>query len=87
MCALTKFICLFLPLLLLSSCSNSEEPDYPTVASSIFNDVLIDVLDSEGNSLIDNEAIMNGLSFIGNRRREINNDYFPSSYGIFNELF
>lgn len=65
MCAQTKFICLFLPLLLLSSCSNSEEPDYPAVASSISNDVLIDVLDSEGNSLIDNEAIMNGLSFIG----------------------
>lgn len=64
-CDLTKFVCLFLPLLLLSSCSKSEEPDYPTVASSIFNDVLIDVLDSEGNSLIDNEAIMNGLSFIG----------------------
>ena len=58
MCALTKFICLFLPLLLLSSCSNSEEPDYPTVASSIFNDVLIDVLDSEGNSLIDNEHVV-----------------------------
>lgn len=65
MYTLTKFVCLFLSLLLLSSCSNSEEPDYPTVASSIFNDVLIDVLDSEGNSLIDNEAIMNGLSFIG----------------------
>ena len=65
MYTLTKFVCLFLPLLLLSSCSKYEEPDYPTVASSIFNDVLIDVLDSEGNSLIDNEAIMNGLSFIG----------------------
>lgn len=65
MYTLTKFVCLFLPLLLMSSCSNSEDLDYPTVASSIFNDVLIDVLDSEGNSLIDNEAIMNGLSFIG----------------------
>lgn len=65
MYTLTKFVCLFLPLLLMSSCSNSEDPDYPTVASSIFNDVLIEVLDSEGNSLIDNEAIMNGLSFIG----------------------
>lgn len=50
---------------LLSSCSNSEEPDYPAVASSISNSILIDILDSEGNSLIDNEAIMNGLSFIG----------------------
>lgn len=65
MYTLTKFVCLFLPLLLMSSCSNSEDLDYPTVASSIFNDVLIEVLDSEGNSLIDNEAIMNGLSFIG----------------------
>lgn len=65
MCALIKFVCLFLPLLLLPSCDNSEEPDYPAVASSIFNDVLIDILDSECNSLIDNEAIMNGLSFIG----------------------
>lgn len=71
MCVLTKFVCLFLPLLLLSSCSNSEEPDYPVVASSIFNDVLIDVLDSEGNSLTDNEAIMNGLSFIGKDGYEI----------------
>lgn len=64
MYTLTKFVCLFLPLLLFS-CSNSEEPDYPAVASSISNSILIDVLDSEGNSLIDNEAIMNGLSFIG----------------------
>lgn len=99
MCVLTKFICLFLPLLLLSSCSNSEEPDYPTVASSIFNDVLIDVLDSEGNSLIDNEAIMNGLSFIGKDgckipfhvveigEEKLIRTIFPSSYGIFNELF
>ena len=65
MYTLTKFVCLFLPLLLLSSCCKYEVPDYPTVASSIFNDVLNDVLDSEGNSLIDNEAIMNELSFIG----------------------
>lgn len=50
---------------LLSSCSDSEEPDYPAVASSISNHILIDVLDSDGNSLIDNEAIMNELSFIG----------------------
>lgn len=62
---LIKFICLFLPLLLLSSCSNSAEPDYPAVASSISNNVLIDVLDLEGNSLVDNEAVMNDLSFIG----------------------
>ena len=65
MYALTKFVCLFLSLLLLSSCSKSEEPDYPAVASSISNSILIDILDSEGNSLIDNEAIMNGLSFLG----------------------
>lgn len=70
MCALTKFLCLFLPLLLFS-CSNSEEPDYPAVASAISNNVLIDVLDSEGNSLIDNEAIINGLSFIGKDGYEI----------------
>lgn len=71
MCALTKFVCLFLPLLLLSSCNNSEEPDYPVVASAISNSVLIDILDSEGNSLTDNEAIMNGLSFIGTNGYEI----------------
>lgn len=65
MSTLIKIICLFLPLLFLSSCSNSEELDYPAVASSISNDVLIDILDSEDNSLIENEAIMNGLSFIG----------------------
>ncbi len=65
MSTLIKIVCLFLPLLLLPSCSNSEEPDYPAVASSIFNSILIDILDSEGNSLIDNESIMNGLSFIG----------------------
>lgn len=67
MSTLIKIVCLFLPLLLLPSCSNSEEPDYPAVASSI----LIDILDSEGNSLIDNEAIMNGLSFIGKDGYEI----------------
>ena len=71
MYTLIKIVCLFLPLLLLPSCSNSEEPDYPVVASSIFNDVLIDVFDSEGNSLIDNEYIMNGLSFIGKEGYEI----------------
>ncbi len=62
---LIKFSCLLFSMALLSSCSNSEEPDYPAVASSISNSILIDILDSEGNSLIDNEAIMNGLSFIG----------------------
>ena len=61
----------------MSSCSNSEEPDYPTVASSIFNDVLIDVLDSEGNSLIDNEAIMNGLSFVEIGEEKLIRTIFP----------
>ena len=70
MCALTKFVCLFLPLLLFS-CSNSEEPDYPAVASAISNNVFIVIFDSEGNSLIDNETIMNGLSFIGKDVYEI----------------
>lgn len=65
MYTLTKFVYLFLPLLLLSSCSNSEEPNYPAVASSISNSILIDILNSEGNSLMDNEIIMHGLSFIG----------------------
>lgn len=60
---LIKFSCLLFSMALLSSCSNSEEPDYPAVASSISNSILIDILDSEGNSLIDNEAIMNGLSW------------------------
>lgn len=71
MCVMNKFVCLFFPLLLLSSCSNFEESDYPVVASSIFNDVLIDVLDSENNSLVDNENIKNGLSFIGKDGYEI----------------
>lgn len=70
MSALTKFACLFLTLLL-SSCSNSEDPDYPAVASAISNNVLIDVLDSEGNSLIDCTDIMDGLSFIGENGYEI----------------
>lgn len=49
---LIKFSCLLFSMALLSSCSNSEEPDYPAVASSISNSILIDILDSEGNSLI-----------------------------------
>ena len=63
MCTLTKFIGPFLLLFLLSSCSNSEEPDYRKFASSISNDVLIDVLDSEGHSCINNEGILDELSF------------------------
>jgi hypothetical protein len=47
------------------SCSNTEEPDYPAVASNVSNRILVDILDSEGNSLIDNEAVMTGLSFVG----------------------
>lgn len=65
MFALTKIVCLFLPLLLLSSCSNSEEPDYPAVASSISNSILINILDLDGNSLLDNKDFLNGVSLIG----------------------
>ena len=42
---LIKFSCLLFSMALLSSCSNSEEPDYPAVASSISNSILIDILD------------------------------------------
>lgn len=61
---LVKLACLFLSVLLYS-CNSPEEPNYPAVASSISNYVLVDILDSEGNSLIDNESIMDGLFFIG----------------------
>lgn len=64
MCALIKLVCIALPLFILSSCSNSEEPDYPAVASSISNDILIDILDSEGNNLIENESVIRDLSFV-----------------------
>lgn len=62
--ALTNFVCIVLPMALLSSCRHSEEPDYPRIASAISNYVLVDVLDSESNSLVDNEVIVNGLSFV-----------------------
>ena len=65
MSTLTKFACLFFPLLLQFSCSNSEDPDYPKVASYISNTILVNILDSESNSLIDNESIMSGFSLIG----------------------
>ncbi len=51
---LFKIVYLLLPACFLPSCSNSEE-DYVALASSISNDVLIEVLDLKGNSLIDDE--------------------------------
>ena len=61
---LVKIGCLLLSFLTLSSCGHSEGEDCPAVASSIHNDVLFDVLDSNGNSLAsDEDYIINNLAF------------------------
>ena len=64
MSVLVKLGGLFLSFLLLS-CNSSEEPDYPAVASTMFNDILVDVVDSDGNTIIGNRDVINELSFIG----------------------
>ncbi len=63
MCSQIKIVFVFLALTLLNSCNNSEEFDYPFYASNISNSIYVDILDSEDNSIIDNEIIMNGLTF------------------------
>ena len=59
-----KIICFFLPLCLLLSCNKPEEEDYCPVLGLIHNDILVDVLDFEGNKLIDSNFIVNNLAFI-----------------------
>ncbi|MDE5611840.1 MAG: hypothetical protein K2I90_07490, partial [Odoribacter sp.] len=59
-----KIICFFLPLCLLLSCNKPEEEDYCPVSGLIHNDILVDVLDFEGNKLIDSNFIVNNLAFI-----------------------
>lgn len=59
-----KYFCWMFPLCLLLSCNEKVEEDYLTIASSISNGILIEVIDSEGNNLILNEEKTEGVSLI-----------------------
>ena len=58
------FSLIMLLIILMSSCGKEESKFYFTTASAISNSILLDVQDSEGNSLIENEEYVKGIAFI-----------------------
>lgn len=51
-------------MLVMTSCSKVESVDYPVIASVTVNSFMLDVQDSEGNSLILNEDFVKDITFI-----------------------
>ncbi|MDE6559918.1 MAG: hypothetical protein K2K75_00905 [Muribaculaceae bacterium] len=51
-------------MILMSSCSKEDSEDYVAIASAISNSILLDVQDSEGNSLVENEEYVKGITLI-----------------------
>ena len=49
------FSLIMLFMMFMSSCSKEDSEDYVVIASAISNSILLDVQDSEGNSLVENE--------------------------------
>lgn len=53
-----KFIYyIMLLMMFMTSCSKEENEDYVAIASAVSNSILLDVQDSEGNSLLENEVM------------------------------
>lgn len=60
-----KFIySIMLLMMFMTSCSKEENEDYIAIASVISNSILLEVQDSEGNSLLENEDYVKGITFI-----------------------
>ncbi len=60
-----KIFCFtMLLMLVMTSCSKVERVEYPGIASTTINSFLLDVQDSEGNSLIPNEEFVKDITFI-----------------------
>ncbi len=55
---------IMLLMLVMTSCSKEERVEYPGIASVTINSFLLDVQDSEGNSLIPNEEFVKDITFI-----------------------
>ncbi len=51
-------------MLVMTSCSKEESVEYPAIASAISNSFLLEIQDSEGNSLILNEEFVKDITFI-----------------------
>ena len=51
-------------MMFITSCSKEDSEDYVVIASAISNSILLDVQDSEGNSLVENKEYVKGIAFI-----------------------
>ena len=58
------FSLIMLLMMFMSSCSKEDSEDYVAIASAISNSILLDVQDSEGNNLVENEEYVKGIAFI-----------------------
>ena len=58
------FSLIMLFMMFMSSCSKEDSEDYVAMASAISNSILLDVQDSEGNSLVENEEYVKSIAFI-----------------------
>ncbi len=55
---------IMLLILVMTSCSKEESVEYPAIASAISNSFLLEIQDSEGNRLIDDEDFVKSITFI-----------------------
>ena len=58
------FSLVMLLMMFITSCSKEDSEDYVVIASAVSNSILLDVQDSEGNSLVENEECVKGITFI-----------------------
>ena len=58
------FSLIMLLMMFITSCSKEDSEDYVVIASAISNSILLDVQDSEGNSLVENEDYVKGTAFM-----------------------
>ena len=58
------FSLIMLLMMFIISCSKEDSEDYVVIASAISNSILLDVQDSKGNSLVENEEYVKGIAFI-----------------------
>lgn len=60
-----KFIySIMLLILFITSCSKEERVEYSAIASATINSFLLEIQDAEGNSLIDDEDFVKGITII-----------------------
>ena len=62
------FSLIMLLMMFITSCSKEDSEDYVAIASAVSNSIVLDVQDSEGNSLVENEECVKGHNLHAARR-------------------